>query len=103
MPTSKTFTLLSTLPGVAIGKCSEILENRLQCWKAGDFQITLPDGTTYQKCRRHAQAELQADIAANVEPADAVDTTESVATISAVTTDPTSSVEVKTAAPTVTK
>jgi hypothetical protein len=65
MPTSKTFTAFNTLPGVAIGKCSEILpDNRLQCWKAADFQITLPDGTSYQKCRRHAQAELQAEIAA---------------------------------------
>jgi hypothetical protein len=72
MPTSKTFTALITLPRVAIGKCSEILENRLQCYKAADFQITLPDGTTYQKCRRHAQLELQEDIAANVTPSDTV-------------------------------
>jgi len=74
MPESKTYTALNALPGVAIGKCSEILENRLQCWKAADFQITLPDGTTYQKCRRHAQAELQEDIAAAATTA-VVDTT----------------------------
>jgi hypothetical protein len=99
---SKTFTALNTLPGVAIGKCSEILENRLQCWKAADFQITLSDGTTYQKCRRHAQAELQADVAANVEPADVVDAVEPVATVQP-TADPTASVDAKVAAATVTK
>jgi hypothetical protein len=101
MSTSKTFTALSTLPGVAIGKCSEILENRLQCWKAADYQITCADGTTYPKCRRHAQAEFQADIAAGTAPADVVDT--QVAGSHETTILPALKTDAQTAAPTATK
>ena len=73
---TKTYTLLASVPGAFIGKCSEILPNRLQCWKAADFAITIttppaegeaePTVTTYQKCRAHAQIEKNADDAAAV-------------------------------------
>ena len=73
---TKTYTLLSTLPHPVIEKCSEMLPNKMQCWKAADFDIavTTPAPTkddsqavtvvTYQKCRAHAQAEKNADAAA---------------------------------------
>ena len=67
----KTYVALNSIPHVKIGRCSEVLGNQNQCWKAGDFQITVttpPEGeetaptiVTYQKCRRHAQAERDAD------------------------------------------
>ena len=67
----KTYVALNSIPHAKIGRCSEVLGNQNQCWKAGDFQITVtkpPEGeetdptiVTYQKCRRHAQAERDAD------------------------------------------
>ena len=67
----KTYVALNSIPHPKIGRCSEVLGNQNQCWKAGDFQITVtkpPEGeetdptiVTYQKCRRHAQAERDAD------------------------------------------
>ena len=73
MAVTKTYELLSTLPKTKIEKCSAMLENHLQCWKAGDLLITITTPaptkddpkavsiTSYQKCRRHAQAEKDAD------------------------------------------
>lgn len=67
----KTYIALNSISHAKIGRCSEVLGNQNQCWKAGDFQITVttpPEGeetaptiVTYQKCRRHAQAERDAD------------------------------------------
>jgi hypothetical protein len=67
----KTYVALNLIPHVNIGRCSEVLSNQSQCWKAGDFQITVttpsegeetePTIVTYQKCRRHAQAEKDTD------------------------------------------
>jgi hypothetical protein len=49
---------------VQIFRCAALLPNRMQCAKAGDFQITETDGekvTTYQKCRYHANIEKAED------------------------------------------
>ena len=78
MSTTKTLTPLSALPvgtkpgQIAIGKCSEVLPNHMQCWRAGDVVVTVvnepttaEDGKvtqqilTYQKCNRHALAEQE--------------------------------------------
>jgi hypothetical protein len=76
---TKTFTPLSELsvgpkPGqVQISKCTEVLPNRMQCWRAGDVLVTVVGELTtdkatgkptqsvqsYQKCRRHALAEQE--------------------------------------------
>lgn len=75
MPTTtKTYTAIAGSTGIQITKCSHMLENHMQCWRAGDFLITVvtsypQDGdtpahvetVTYQKCRRHAQVEKEAD------------------------------------------
>ncbi len=76
---TKTYTPVSAIQNVAIGKCTEMLPNHLQCWKAGDFVITVttppaegqtePTTTSYQKCRYHAQLEKAADDAAVAEVA----------------------------------
>jgi len=71
---SKTYTALTDIPKVIIGKCSTLLANHMQCWRAGDFQVTIPaepvtaadgtitqDVTTYQLCRRHALLEQEND------------------------------------------
>lgn len=69
MNPTKTFTLLSQIPRAVIGKCSAILPNKMQCWRAGDVQVhTVTQGTDpevpnttfgYQLCRAHAIAEQQ--------------------------------------------
>jgi hypothetical protein len=68
---TKRYQTLSSMPTgqgpgrVAIGRCEAMLENRMQCWRAGDFYIQ--DSTLarpYQKCRRHASIELASDEAA---------------------------------------
>jgi hypothetical protein len=69
MNPTKTFTLLSQIPKVVIGKCSAILPNKMQCWRAGDVQVhTVTQGVNseepndtfdYQLCRAHAIAEQQ--------------------------------------------
>jgi len=77
---TKTFTLLSNVPTgngpgrIPIGQCSEIMENKCQCWRAAaDYLVTVvypidetAEGVklvqrvdTYQKCRRHAQIEKE--------------------------------------------
>ena len=40
MPTTKQYTLLSDIPHVKITSCSAVLPNHLQCWRAGDYQVT---------------------------------------------------------------
>lgn len=40
MATTKTYQLLSEIPHVKIGNCGALLPNHLQCWRAGDFQVT---------------------------------------------------------------
>jgi hypothetical protein len=66
----KRYQNLSTMPtGVGIGKvpivrCSAMLANHMQCWRAGDFYISdVSDivNTAYQKCRAHAQQERDED------------------------------------------
>ncbi len=67
MNPTKTFTSLSQIPKAVIEKCSAILPNRMQCWRAGDVlvhtvtQSADPEisNTTfdYQLCRGHAAAE----------------------------------------------
>jgi hypothetical protein len=39
MPTTKQFTALVDIPHAKIGNCSAILLNRLQCWRAADYQV----------------------------------------------------------------
>ena len=77
---TKKYMPLSILPTgsgpsqIKIGICSAILDNHMQCWRAGDIYVEettiIPaDGassektkvTSYQYCRRHAVAALQAD------------------------------------------
>lgn len=71
--TTKTYTLLSSLPRetTKIVKCGALLENRMQCWRAGDYlvqevkteKVEGADGidgglkdtvNSFQLCRRHA-------------------------------------------------
>lgn len=74
MPTTKTYTPLSEIPKALITKCSQILPNKCQCWKAGEFQVeeivpkepTENDPSTsktisYQLCKAHAVIQEQAD------------------------------------------
>jgi len=43
---AKTFTSLKEVPTgtgpgqIQIGKCSAVLDNRMQCWRAGEFLVT---------------------------------------------------------------
>src|SRR6266567_2657160 len=77
---AKTFTNLTELnigsgPGqIQIVRCSEVLSNHMQCWRAGDVLVTVTgevfideNGVVtqkvvqYQKCRAHANFESDAD------------------------------------------
>jgi hypothetical protein len=67
----KRYQTLSSMPTgqglgrVMIGRCSAMLANRMQCWRAGDFYIQDSSvAQPYQKCRMHASMELAADEAA---------------------------------------
>jgi hypothetical protein len=40
MPTTKTYTDLKEIPHVKIKTCGALLPNHMQCWRAGDFQVT---------------------------------------------------------------
>lgn len=71
---SKTYTPLIELPKVLIGDCSQVLPNRLQCWKAGDYLVKeeVPEGSperTYQLCSMHAIILQRADTLAAQEEA----------------------------------
>lgn len=62
-PVGKTFRVLR--PGEFINRCSYILPNSLQCWKAGEEEITdvKEDGTeqVYQFCERHVRIQRAVD------------------------------------------
>lgn len=69
MNPTKTFTPLSEVVKASIGKCTAILPNHMQCWRAGDVQVHVVTQSTnpeegnktfdYQLCRAHAFAEQQ--------------------------------------------
>jgi hypothetical protein len=72
--TTKTYKPLSQIAKAKIHKCSAMLPNHMQCWRAGDVQVvsttvTPPakDGdkettstSEYQLCYMHANIEQQA-------------------------------------------
>jgi hypothetical protein len=69
----KTYLSLAEHPEIQVTKCQQVLSNHMQCWRAGDFQITTitltptedepnhVDILTYQKCRAHTAWEQDAD------------------------------------------
>ena len=73
MATTKTYEPVTTLPNLQITKCQQMLANHMQCWRAGDFLVTIttdtptdenPEAQTitqYQKCRAHASSEMTQD------------------------------------------
>ncbi len=73
MATTKTYVLVTNLPNLQITKCQQILANHMQCWKAGDYLVTVTTDTPtdenpaaqtvtqYQKCRAHASSEQVQD------------------------------------------
>jgi hypothetical protein len=73
MGLTKTYEPVTSLPNLQITKCQQMLANHMQCWRAGDFLVTIttdtptdenPEAqtvTTYQKCRAHASSELTQD------------------------------------------
>ena len=73
MATTKTYVLVTNLPNLQITKCQQILANHMQCWRAGDFLVTVTTDTPtdenpaaqtvtqYQKCRAHASSEQVQD------------------------------------------
>jgi len=93
MPTSVTptrnYKLLSDLPrsgpgGVPIGRCTQMLPNRMQCWRPANYLVTettsvLVEGASaehtsqYQLCRTHAILQNNADKVAAQQAAQAVE------------------------------
>ena len=86
--TKKTYIPLIELPTVLILNCSQVLPNRMQCWKAGDYLVEeeLPAPTppvdsgantgtpeasmhSYQLCAMHATIQQRADALAAQEEA----------------------------------
>jgi hypothetical protein len=82
-PTQKTYTNLLEArstgyfdPKFQIGRCSAILPNKMQCWRAADFQVaeTIPATTTesgeevpekeveYQLCKQHVNIQKGEDL-----------------------------------------
>jgi hypothetical protein len=73
MATTKTYEPVTSLPNLRITKCQQMLTNHMQCWRAGDFLVTVTTDTPtdenpaaqtvtqYQKCRAHASSELTQD------------------------------------------
>ena len=53
------------LPGEKIDRCSYILPNRLQCWKAGEEEVkeilTDKSQRSYQLCERHTRIQKALD------------------------------------------
>jgi hypothetical protein len=74
MGLTKTYEPVTSLPNLQITKCQQMLANHMQCWRAGDFLVTIttdtptdenPEAQTvtqYQKCRAHASSELAQDV-----------------------------------------
>ena len=63
-PTEKHYTPIMLVRGILIGKCAQILPNKCQCWRSGDFlvQDSLPTGKViYQLCRTHVTLQKLAD------------------------------------------
>jgi hypothetical protein len=63
-PTEKHYTPLMEIKGIMIGRCAQVLPNKLQCWRAGDFlvQDNLPSGKViYQLCRTHVTLQKLSD------------------------------------------
>ena len=71
---AKTYTPLIELPTVLITSCTQVLPNKLQCWKAGDYLVEetlpgdptadppVPDSTrSYQLCAMHTTIQQRAD------------------------------------------
>lgn len=72
--TKKAYTPLIEVPQVAITMCAQVLPNRLQCWRAGDYLIKeeVPEGSperSYQLCSMHATILQRADALAEQEEA----------------------------------
>ena len=80
--TKKTYTPLIELPAVLILNCSQVLPNKMQCWKAGDYLVeeevpvaSQKDSTpapepsmhSYQLCAMHATIQQRADTLATQE------------------------------------
>ena len=73
MAATKTYEPVTSLPNLKITKCQQMLANHMQCWRAGDFLITITADTPtdenpaaqtvtqYQKCRAHASSEMTQD------------------------------------------
>jgi hypothetical protein len=73
MATTKTYEPVTSLPNLQITKCQQMLANHMQCWRAGDYLVTITTDTptdenpkaqtveTYQKCRAHASSEMTQD------------------------------------------
>ena len=73
MGLTKTYEPVTSLPNLKITKCQQILANHMQCWRAGDFLVTVTTDTPtdknpaaqtitqYQKCRAHASSEQTQD------------------------------------------
>ena len=73
MATTKTYEPVTSLPNLQITKCQQMLANHMQCWRAGDFLVTITTDTPtdenpaaqtvtqYQKCRAHASSEMTQD------------------------------------------
>ena len=40
MPTTKEYVALTDNPHIKIKTCGAVLPNHMQCWRAGDYQVT---------------------------------------------------------------
>jgi hypothetical protein len=63
---ARKYKLLSQMPaGTLIQKCAQMLPNRLQCWKAGEVEVTEIGADdkefVYQLCRQHAVIQQRTD------------------------------------------
>jgi len=70
---TRTYMPLSILTIVKVGKCTGVLPNKMQCWRAGDVLVTettpaptaedaeAVSKTEYQLCNYHATIQQQQD------------------------------------------
>lgn len=42
-------------------RCSFVLPNQMQCWRAGDYEVTEEGGSKYQLCERHTHIQQAID------------------------------------------